>query len=47
MKRVTFKNRNITVVGNLHVPAGFDEGTPAARAAAARSFTTWGGRQRR
>lgn len=25
MKRVTFKNRNITVVGNLHVPTGFDE----------------------
>lgn len=25
MKRISFKNRNITVAGNLHLPEGFDE----------------------
>jgi uncharacterized protein len=28
MKRVTFKSRSVDIVGNLHLPAGFDEGRP-------------------
>lgn len=25
MKRVSLKNKNIDIVGNLHLPSGFDE----------------------
>lgn len=25
MKRISFKNRNIEIAGNIHLPPGFDE----------------------